>query len=380
MTGRASCGCAVGNRKAASALLPVSERAAVKSRPFSGAREARRCSCSKDSWPTFRATGGGQKKKGCKIKDHGGNIKAVLNGCNDHASGAHQHGSKYKCYRDYGFSDDGAKYLSFESTFHFTVTTPRERGRVYWVRHKLTRNIILFCPEDNEAIRFEHSFDEYFRVSGSSTRREATKSEKKGSEDGQQNLDYHRDPYPYEFPCDPKASPPTYCQMEVSERGELTLEECGEDAVSEDSEFFMASDSTERRSTDGGSSWSKSETTKAKDKKVPAGMSPVTKYASGYKGGYSIEYFMVHCDVEPAHTMVPTQPGGNTTVPLPPVRLSSRAVATVSVRSQADSRTSDVVGSVRPSPMLPVMYESEVTQTSAAPGWIPRLEEDGESA
>ena len=259
---------------------------------------------------TLSAVGEGRREGGLQQK--GGNIDAVPKKIIEHAEGkvANAAGEKFKCFWDHGVSDDGKEYLNFESEWIFKTTPPGRAGLEYWVKQKLFRLVILYCPKDVESVRVETTLGEMFRLHGSSTDRE--------------NPDRHIEPRPYKENCNPLEKK-DWCQMSCFELGILTL--MSSDDLAYPKDYAETEETTSWSSTDKGKSWGPPEGHGSPKRSPPNNLTKVP----GFVGYYIASYFQEHCPPPaPGSVQVQDTPtGANVRVPGTPTG-SGRGVPTPS--------------------------------------------------
>lgn len=241
----------------------------------------------------------------------GGNIEAVMKRYNEHAKGevAGRGGIRYRCWYEYGPSDDQKNYLNFESEWYFKVSPPSEAGATFWVKQKLLRVLIAYCPKGIEAYRVETEVNEVFPVIGNST--------------DPDRPDKHVDPRLYAFPCDGRS---TICGMSCYELWVLSLQKS--DDVTYPTDYALTDETQSWTSYDGGRTWHAPRGHEDFVREPPRGLSTVPDYI----GYYIVDYHLMHCEGGGwGSTPVPVGPvGDGAMTAVAPVTGAARDVATVS--------------------------------------------------
>lgn len=243
--------------------------------------------------------------QGGGLQMQGGNIEVVKHIFNVHSKGEvkARGGEWYKCFPDHGESHDKKEYMNFESTWTFKAEPPKKSGVDFWVKQRLFRVVILYCPKDEESVRVETLINEVFRL--------------KGNQTDPKDPDRHTDPRLYARDCDGTT---TWCQMSCYELGILSLKESAETTYQLDHSYTEETESY--------SSYDKGKTFRGREghgeprTAPPGGLANVPDYL----GYYIADYFIEHCPPPPVRgTMTPVTPdppppdtGGGT--PTPPDR------------------------------------------------------------
>lgn len=212
----------------------------------------------------------------------GGRIEALVHVMNEHAKGEarDRRGGYVKCFPhrppDGGPSSDGQNYITFESTWTFKTDPPNVAGLFYWIKQKLYRLVILYCPLGQEKYRIETLINETFRLHGGET--------------DPKYPDVHQEPRRFD-PCEELATgEKAWCQMTCYELGILGLQETTDEQYKK--EYARTEETESYTSSDGGKTWGPREGHgNAGQDPPPPGMATVP----GYVGYYIVAYYIEHC-------------------------------------------------------------------------------------